>query len=61
MGSTVAAQGWQIRTSTDSAAVSKARSQHPKLAIAMGVFFAVGAFGGMGSVTAQGQPLLARL
>ena len=61
MGGTVAAQGWQIRTSTDGAAVSKARSQHPKLAIAMGLFFAIGAFGGMGSVIAQGQPLLARL
>ena len=61
MGGTVAAQGWQIRTSTDGAAVSKARDQHPKLAVAMGVFFAIGAFGGMGSVIAQGQPLLARL
>ena len=61
LGSTVAAQGWQIRTSTDSAVVAKARDQHPKLATAMGVFFAIGAFGGMGSVIAQGQPLLARL
>ena len=60
MGSTVAAQGWQIRTSTDAAAVAKARDQHPKLATAMGVFFAIGALGGMGSVIAQGQPLLAR-
>ncbi len=60
MGSTVAVQGWQIRTSSDGAAVSKARSQHPKLALAMTLFFAIGAFGGMGSIIEQGKPLLSR-
>ena len=60
MGSTVAVQGWQIRASSDGAAVSKARDRHPKVALAMTLFFAIGAFGGMGSIIAQGQPLLSR-
>ena len=60
MGGTVAYQGWQIRTSNDGAAVAKARNQHPKLALAMSLFFAIGAFGGMGSIIAQTQPLLSR-
>lgn len=60
MGGAVAQQGWQIRTSTDPAVVSKAKDSHPKVAAAMAVFFSIGAFGGMGSMLTQQQPLLSR-
>jgi hypothetical protein len=52
--------GYQIRTSEDPDVVVKAKEQHPKLALFMTLFFAIGAFGGMGSLTSQGVPILAR-
>ena len=60
MGGAVAQQGWLIRTSSDPAVVSKAKDSHPKVAGAMAVFFSIGAFGGMGSMLTQQQPLLSR-
>lgn len=60
MGGAVAQQGWAIRTSGDAAVVEKMKESHPKVAGAMALFFAVGAFGGMGSMLTQQQSLLSR-
>lgn len=50
--------GSDIRFSDDATAVATAKDLHPKLAIGMGVFFALGAVGGLMSLTMQGKPLL---
>eukprot|EP01023_Acetabularia_acetabulum_P067055 TRINITY_DN916_c1_g2_i1.p1 TRINITY_DN916_c1_g2~~TRINITY_DN916_c1_g2_i1.p1 ORF type:complete len:209 (+),score=31.47 TRINITY_DN916_c1_g2_i1:131-757(+) len=50
--------GWQIRTSENEEAVIKARQLHPKLAIGMFIFFALGALGGIQALILQNQPLL---
>lgn len=50
--------GADIRLSDDATAVATAKDLHPKLAIGMGVFFALGAVGGLMSLTMQGKPLL---
>ena len=47
--------GWQIRLGGSAEAKRAARSLHPKLAIGMTVFFALGAVGGMMSLIMQGQ------
>ena len=52
--------GWQLRLSDDSATVIKARDLHPKLAIGMTVFFALGALGGVESLIMQGKPIFSR-
>ena len=50
--------GSTIRWSDDAAAVAKAKDLHPKLAIGMGVFFSLGAVGGLMSLTMQGKSVL---
>lgn len=50
--------GADIRFSDDATAVAKAKDLHPKLAIGMAFFFALGAVGGLMSLTMQGKPLL---
>ena len=60
MGGAAAQQGWLIRTSGDGTLVQKAKDSHPKIAGAMALFFAIGAFGGMGSMLTQQQSLLSR-
>jgi hypothetical protein len=45
--------GWQLRLSDDSAVVIKARDLHPKLAIGMTIFFALG-------LIMQGKPIFSR-
>ena len=52
--------GWQLRLSDDTATVTKARALHPRLALGMTVFFALGALGGMMSLIMQGKPIFAR-
>lgn len=52
--------GWQIRTAQDPVAVQKAKDAHPKLAIGMSVFFALGALGGITSLIMQGKPIFER-
>lgn len=52
--------GWQIRTSDDDDMIVKAKELHPKLAIGMTVFFALGATGGMMSLIMQGKPIFSR-
>ena len=52
--------GWQLRLSNDTAAVAKARQLHPRLALGMTVFFALGAVGGMMSLIMQDKPIFAR-
>ncbi|CAG9464611.1 unnamed protein product [Pedinophyceae sp. YPF-701] len=50
--------GWQIRLSDDADVVAKAQDMHPKLLGGAAVFFFLGAFGGMLSLTMQGKPIL---
>jgi hypothetical protein len=57
MGGTGAAAGWQIRLGTDADAVEAARKSHAPLMIGMTTFFALGAVGGLLSLTMQGQPV----
>jgi hypothetical protein len=45
--------GWQIRVSDDAAVIKKAQDLHPKLALGMAFFFALGAVGGMMSMIMQ--------
>ena len=52
--------GWQLRLSDDAAVVTKARQLHPRLALGMTAFFALGAVGGMMSLIMQGKPIFAR-
>lgn len=52
------ALGATIRYSDDAAAVVKAKDLHPKLAVGMGLFFALGGVGGLMSLTMQGKPIL---
>lgn len=52
--------GWQLRLSDDTATVVKARDLHPKLAIGMTMFFALGGLGGMMSLLMQGKPIFSR-
>lgn len=52
--------GWQLRLSDDNATVIKARDLHPKLAIGMTTFFALGAVGGIMSLIMQGKPIFSR-
>lgn len=52
--------GWQLRLSDDAAVVTKARALHPRLALGMTVFFALGAVGGMMSLIMQDKPVFAR-
>ena len=52
--------GWQLRLSDDTATVVKARDLHPKLAIGMTIFFALGGLGGMMSLLMQGKPIFSR-
>lgn len=52
--------GWQLRLSDDNATVIKARDLHPKLAIGMTIFFALGALGGVESLIMQGKPIFSR-
>ncbi len=52
--------GWQLRLSDDTATVTKARALHPRLALGMTVFFALGALGGMMSLIMQDKPIFAR-
>eukprot|EP00887_Chlorella_sp_A99_P007183 scaffold2.g7183.t1 len=47
--------GWQIRSGTDPETVSKASDLHPKLGVAMLVFFALGALGGSMSQIMQAR------
>ncbi|GFR47562.1 hypothetical protein Agub_g9287 [Astrephomene gubernaculifera] len=49
--------GWQIRTSSDEAVVTKAKEAHPKIAAGMFLFFALGATGGMMSLIMQDKPI----
>lgn len=49
--------GWQIRLSDDGDVVAKAKDMHPKLAVGMFVFFALGAVGGMMSLIMQDRPI----
>lgn len=49
--------GWQLRLSDDNATVIKARDLHPKLAVGMTIFFALGALGGIMSLIMQGKPI----
>ncbi|KAK9810456.1 hypothetical protein WJX72_010969 [[Myrmecia] bisecta] len=49
--------GWQIRSSDDDEAVMKAKDLHPKLAVGMTVFFALGALGGILSLIMQDKPI----
>lgn len=50
--------GADIRLSNDAAVVAKAKELHPKLAVGMAFFFALGAVGGLMSLTMQGKPIL---
>ena len=52
--------GWQLRLSDDNATVIKARDLHPKLALGMTIFFALGALGGVESLIMQGKPIFSR-
>ncbi len=52
--------GWQLRLSDDTAVVTKARALHPRLALGMTGFFALGAVGGMMSLIMQDRPVFAR-
>eukprot|EP01025_Chloroclados_australasicus_P069329 TRINITY_DN9767_c0_g1_i2.p2 TRINITY_DN9767_c0_g1~~TRINITY_DN9767_c0_g1_i2.p2 ORF type:complete len:151 (-),score=14.13 TRINITY_DN9767_c0_g1_i2:905-1321(-) len=49
--------GWQIRVSKNPSVIMKAKQLHPKLAIGMTFFFALGAVGGMSSMVMQGKHL----
>ena len=50
--------GWQIRLSDDPDVIEAAKDQHPKLAAGMSVFFALGAIGGLLSLTMQGKDIM---
>jgi hypothetical protein len=50
--------GWQIRLSDDADVIEKAKDMHPKLAAGMSVFFALGAIGGLISLTMQGKDIM---
>jgi Protein of unknown function (DUF4079) len=50
--------GWQIRLSDDADVIEKAKDMHPKLAAGMSVFFALGAIGGLLSLTMQGKDIM---
>ena len=52
--------GWQLRLSDDTAVVTKARQLHPRLALGMTAFFALGATGGITSLIMQDKPIFAR-
>ena len=52
--------GWQLRLSDDTAVVTKARQLHPRLALGMTAFFALGAVGGIMSLIMQDKPIFAR-
>jgi hypothetical protein len=45
--------GWRIRLSDDAAEVAAAQDLHPKLAVGMTLFFALGALGGSMSMLMQ--------
>ncbi len=45
--------GWQIRLSDNPDVIKTAQDMHPKLAAGMGIFFALGAVGGMMSMIMQ--------
>jgi hypothetical protein len=47
--------GWQIRTSNDIDVVAKAKDLHPKLALGMTGFFALGAVGEQGGRVGGGR------
>jgi hypothetical protein len=49
--------GWQIRVSEDGELIAKAKDLHPKLALGMFIFFALGATGGMMSLIMQNKPI----
>jgi len=49
--------GWQIRVSDDGELIAKAKDLHPKLALGMFIFFALGATGGMMSLIMQNKPI----
>ncbi|PSC73843.1 hypothetical protein C2E20_3010 [Micractinium conductrix] len=49
--------GWRIRLSDDAGEVATAQDLHPKLAIGMTAFFALGALGGSMSTLMQGKDL----
>lgn len=49
--------GWRIRLSDDADEVAKAQDLHPKLAIGMTIFFALGGLGGSMSMLMQGKDL----
>jgi len=55
MGGYGAYLGWQIRLSDDADVIEKAKDLHPKLTGGMAVFFALGAVGGLISLTMQGK------
>ena len=50
--------GWQIRLSDNPDVVMAAKEAHPKLAAGMSVFFALGAIGGLLSLTMQGKDIM---
>ncbi|PRW45382.1 transcriptional Sir2 family isoform B [Chlorella sorokiniana] len=49
--------GWRIRLSEDAGEVAVAQDLHPKLAIGMTIFFALGALGGSMSLLMQGKDM----
>ncbi|KAI7835550.1 hypothetical protein COHA_010554 [Chlorella ohadii] len=49
--------GWRIRLSEDAGEVAVAQDLHPKLAVGMTIFFALGALGGSMSMLMQGKDL----
>jgi len=49
--------GWNIRLSNDSELKLKARDLHPKLAIGMTIFFALGATGGLSALVVLNKPI----
>ncbi|KAL4422379.1 hypothetical protein ABPG75_008576 [Micractinium tetrahymenae] len=49
--------GWRIRTSDNADEVAVAQDLHPKLAVGMTIFFALGALGGSMSMLMQGKDM----
>ena len=57
MGGIGTYKGFQIKLSDDADVVAEASDMHPKLMGGMTFFFAIGAIGGLLSLTMQGKPL----
>ncbi|GAB4821366.1 hypothetical protein N2152v2_008412 [Parachlorella kessleri] len=49
--------GWQIRLSDNPEVIKTAQDAHPKLALGMAIFFALGAVGGTMSLIMQGKDI----